>query len=90
VISSHPDAAVVERYLADTPEREARFRQIQALSNVEAARRNSGFDARATRSRIQIESMAVWFAQSGQTVQQFMGYEGGESLYSIAGLNLTA
>jgi hypothetical protein len=90
VLSSHPDAAAIERYFADTPERETQFRRIQALSNVETARKSGGYDARATRSRIQIESMAAWFAQSGQTVQQFMEYQDGEALYSIAGLSVTA
>ena len=90
VISDHADKAKIEKYLKDNPSIVTQFQEIQAMSNIEEARKVSGYDVQAMRNRIQVESMVDWFAGSGQSVQQLMQYSGSSSLFSAAGLNKVA
>jgi hypothetical protein len=90
VISTHPDAGMVEKYFEDNPDMVERFQEIQAMSNVEEARKASGYDIKAIRERIQVESMIDWFAGTGQGVQQLMQYEDMSAVYSAAGISKIA
>lgn len=90
VISDHPDKAKVEKYFKDNPEMVSKFQEIQAMSNIEEARKGAGYSPQAIRQRIQIESMVDWFSGSGQSVQQLMQYSSAESLYALAGVNRVA
>ena len=90
VISNHPDVKKIEKYLADNPDMVKAFQNIQAMSNIEEARKVSGHDIKAMRSRIQVESMVDWFAGTGQGVQQLMQYSNMDAAYSAAGINKVA
>jgi len=90
VISTHADAEKIERYFRNNPEMVKKFQEIQALSNVEEARKARGDNVKAIRDRLQVESMVAWFADSGQGMQQMMQYEDMQAVYSAAGLNKIA
>ena len=63
------------------------FNQIEALTNVEAARKNSKLDVKAMRQRIEVESMTAWFTGSGQSVGSILNFSGAQSALLSAGLN---
>lgn len=87
VISTHPDAGKIESYFRDNPDMVVKFQEIQAMSNVEEARKASGYDVKAVRDRLAVESMVAWYAETGQGVQQLMQYEDLQAVYSTAGIN---
>ena len=87
VISTHADTGKIEKYFRDNPDMVKRFQEIQAMSNLEEARKVSGHDIMALRDRIQAETMVAWFADTGQGVQQLMQYENMQAVYFAAGLN---
>jgi len=90
VISTHADTGKIEKYFRDNPDMVRKFQEIQALSNVEEARKAGGYDAKAIRDRLRVETMVAWFADTGQGVQQLMQYEDMQAVYSAAGLNKIA
>ena len=90
VISTHADAAKIEKYFRSNPEMVKKFQEIQALSNVEEARKTNGDNIKAIRDRLQVESLVAWFADSGQGMQQLMQYENMQAVYFAAGLNKIA
>ena len=90
VISTHADAGKVEKYFRDNPDMVKKFQEIQAMSNVEEARKARGYDVKAIRDRLQAEAMVDWFAGTGQGVQQLMQYENLQAVYAVAGLNKVA
>lgn len=87
IITDSPDKAKIEAYFADNPKLVEQFNQIEALTNVEAARKNSKLDVKAMRQRIEVESMTAWFTGSGQSVGSILNFSGAESALLSAGLN---
>ena len=87
VISTHPDTGKIEKYFRDNPDMVQKFQEIQAMSNLEEARKAGGYDVKALRDRLQAESMVAWFADTGQGVQQLMQYENMQAVYSLAGVS---
>ena len=65
VISSHPDKAIIELYLADNPEMIETFKHIQALSNLrrsqQKAAQNNEF-ARNVKHSLRAEAIQAFFA----------------------------
>lgn len=65
VKSDHPDKAKVQKFFDDNPKLAEKHELIQALSNIEKARESSNINPAATRKRIMVESMALWWQNSG-------------------------
>ena len=61
VVSNHADKAKVEKYFKDNPDMVAKFNDIQALTGLDQARKAQQISPAALRTRIQMESMALWF-----------------------------
>ncbi len=61
VVSKHADKAKVEKYFKDNPDMVAKFNDIQALTGLDQARKAQQISPAALRTRIQMESMALWF-----------------------------
>lgn len=61
VVSSHADKAKVEKYFKDHPDMVAKFNDIQALTGLDQARKAQQLSPAALRTRIQMESMSLWF-----------------------------
>lgn len=87
IITDSPDKAKIEAYFADNPKLVEQFNQIEALTNVEAARKSSNLDVKAMRQRIEIESMTTWFTGTGQSVGSILNFSGAQSALLMAGLN---
>ncbi len=87
IITDSPDKAKIEAYFADNPKLVEQFNQIEALTNVEAARKSSKLDVKAMRQRIEVESMTAWFTGSGQSVGSILNFSGAQSALLSAGLN---
>lgn len=87
IITDSPDKAKIEAYFVDNPKLVEQFNQIEALTNVEAARKSSKLDVKAMRQRIEVESMTAWFTGSGQSVGSILNFSGAESALLSAGLN---
>ena len=87
IITDSPDKAKIEAYFADNPKLVEQFNQIEALTNVEAARKNGNLDDKAMRQRIEVESMTAWFTGSGQSVGSILNFSGAQSALLMAGLN---
>lgn len=89
VVTDSEDKAKIERFFADNPDLVKKFNQIESLTNVEAARKTQNLDVKATRRRIEVESMTAWFAGTGQSVSSIMDFSGAQSALLSAGLNKT-
>jgi hypothetical protein len=61
VVSNHADKAKIEKYFKDNPDMVAKFNDIQALTGLDQARKAQQISPAALRTRIQMESMALWF-----------------------------
>lgn len=61
VVSNHADKAKVEKYFKDNPDMVAKFNDIQALTGLDQTRKAQQISPAALRTRIQMESMALWF-----------------------------
>ena len=90
VLCDHEDKAKIEQYFKDNPEMAERFNEIQSMTNVDQARKVQGLGMDATNKREQIASLLNWFTGSGQTVNQLMRFDSGNTLFSAIGLSLTA
>lgn len=87
IITDSQDKAKIEAYFAENPKLVEQFNQIEALTNVEAARKNGNLDVKAMRQRIEVESMTAWFTGSGQSVGSILNFSGAQSALLLAGLN---
>lgn len=74
VISSHADKAKIEKYFKDNPSMVTQFQKIQTLTNLEQARKEQKVDPKALRTQLQMESMAMWFDQSGSVGSSMMDF----------------
>jgi hypothetical protein len=82
------DKKIIEKYLEDNPKVIEEFKKIQALANVEEARKAAGYDPRAIRNRIQVESLVAWFDDTGNSVSNMMDYFNGNTMFA-AGIKRT-
>lgn len=87
VISDHPDKDKLQQFFAENPELVKKYRQIETLAGIDDARKAMQISPNAMRKRIQIESMAAWWAGSGSTSSWFGTYASG-NLSMLSGLNL--
>lgn len=88
IISDHPDAAKVQKLFDDNPELVKKYRQIETLAGIDDARKAMQISPSAMRKRVQIESMAAWWADSGSASSYFGNYND-SSLSLLSGLNLS-
>lgn len=88
VISDHADRDKVQQFFDDNPDLVKKYRQIETLSGIDDARKAMQVSPSAMRKRIQIESMAAWWADSGSASSYFGNYSGG-NLSLLSGLNLS-
>jgi hypothetical protein len=66
VVSDHPYKDKVQQYFDNNPEMIKKYKEIQALANLEAARKQMDINPAELKKRIQIENMSGWWeAQSG-------------------------
>ncbi len=85
VISDHEDRALIEKYFKDNPDMVKKFEQIQSLNKMEETRKSQKIDVKAIRSRLQVESMTAWYADTSS----FMSFtQQGAMLHS--GINTLA
>lgn len=87
VQSSHEDSSKIQAFFDANPDVVKTYRQIEALSGIDAARASMQFSPSTIRKRLQIESMAAWWAASGNS-SYFGSYSSGK-LSLMAGLNLS-
>lgn len=86
IISDHPDRDKIQRFFDENPELVKKFRQIETLAGIDDARKAMQISPTEMRKRIQIESMASWWCESGSAASYFGAYDNGLSL--LSGLNL--
>ncbi len=84
VNSSHPDADKVQALLDSSEELTKAYLQVDALAGLEGARKSMQIDPAAMRSRIQMESMAAWWDQTGASS---IGSFSSGNLSSFTGVN---
>ena len=80
--------AAVQKFFDNNPALVKKFGQIQALSGLDDARKSLQVSPSDLRKRIEVESMAAWWAGSGSTSNSFGNYSNG-SLSMLSGLNLS-
>ncbi|MDE5832616.1 MAG: hypothetical protein K2H64_06475 [Desulfovibrio sp.] len=87
IISDHPDADKVRAFFKENPDLLKKFMQIETLAGIDDARKSMQISPAEMRKRIQIESMAAWWADSGDANSYFGQYSSG-NMSLLAGLNL--
>ncbi len=87
VNSSHPDADKVQALLDSNEELTKNYLQIDALAGLEGARKSMQIDPAATRQRIQMESLAAWWDQTGTSS---IGAFSSGNLTTFTGVNSVA
>lgn len=87
VISDSPDKAKIQKFFDDNPALVKQYQQVEALSGLDDARKAMQASPSEMRKRIQIESMAAWWAGSGNASSYFGNYSNG-NMSVLAGLNL--
>ncbi len=65
VNSSHPDAVKVQALIDANEELTKDYLQVDALAGLEGARKSMQVDPSTMRTRIQMESMVAWWANTG-------------------------
>lgn len=85
--SDHGDT--LQKLFDENPELVKKYQQIEALSGIDQARQAMQIAPNEMRKRIQIESMANWWAQNNSnTASYFSNYSNG-SLSLLQGVNLS-
>lgn len=87
VISDNPDRDKMQQFFEDNPELVKKYRQIETLAGIDDARKAMQLSPSSMRKRIQIESMAAWWAGSSNTASYFGNYSGNE-LSLLSGINI--
>ncbi|MDR3358778.1 MAG: hypothetical protein LBN96_08025 [Desulfovibrio sp.] len=87
VAGDSPDKDKIQNFFDNNPELLKKYRQIEALNGIDAAREALRIAPGELRKRIQIESMAAWWTGSGSAAPTIGAYAGGLSL--LDGVNLT-
>lgn len=87
VVADSPDKEKIEKFFEDNPKLVKQFEKIQALNNIEESRKQQGIDVSAIQQRIQVESMAAWYSNSGAGgVSSIMDFSGGQTSF-LSGIN---
>lgn len=86
VISDHPDAVKMQKLLDENPDLIKKYLQIETLAGIDDARKAMQISPSAMRKRVQIESMAAWWAGSSNTSSYFGNYNN-DTLSILAGVN---
>jgi hypothetical protein len=63
--SDHPDKDKVQKYFDDHPEIVKKYKEIQILANLEAARSRMDINPAELKKRLQIENMSAWWNAEG-------------------------
>lgn len=87
IISASPERDKIQKFFDENPTLVKKYRQIEALSGIDDARKAMQLSPTEMRKRIQIESMASWWAGSGSASSYFGNMSGG-NLSMMAGLNM--
>ena len=61
VSSDSPDKDKVQKYFDDNPEMVDKYKEIQILANLEAARKQMNINPAELKKRLQIENMSAWW-----------------------------
>lgn len=89
VAGEHPDIAKIQKFFDDNPELSKKYLQVQALADLDSARKAMSIDPTAMRKRIEMESMAAWWGNSGNASSGIGAFSGG-NLSVLSGLNTRA
>ena len=65
VSTDHPDKDKVQKYFDDYPEMVEKYKEIQILANLEAARNRMEINPAELKKRLQIENMSAWWNAEG-------------------------
>ncbi|WP_165065629.1 hypothetical protein [Desulfovibrio sp. ZJ200] len=87
IISDSADRDKIQQFFDENPALVKKFLQIDALSGIDDARKAMQIAPNEMRKRIQIESMAAWWAGSNDAGSYFGMYSNG-NLSMLSGLNL--
>ncbi len=87
IISDSADRDKIQQFFDENPALVKKFLQIDALSGIDDARKAMQIAPNEMRKRIQIESMAAWWAGSNDASSYFGMYSNG-NLSMLSGLNL--
>lgn len=88
IYSNSSDREKIQQFFDDNPELVTTYRQIEALSGIDDARQALQLSPSEMRKRIQIESMASWWASSDDSSSYFGSYSN-NSLSLLSGLNIS-
>ncbi|MBQ9405414.1 MAG: hypothetical protein IJU37_01585 [Desulfovibrio sp.] len=77
-----------QTFFDNNPEVVKQFKQLEALSGLDDARRAMQISPSDMRRRIEIESLAAWWAGSSNSTASFFGNYTNDSLSILSGLNL--
>jgi hypothetical protein len=87
VSSTHPDKDKIQKYFDDNPELVKKYREIQTLANLDAARQRMDIQPAELKKRLQIENMSAWWSAEGSSASIMSLSSGGTSWFS--GVNAT-
>ncbi|SDF49201.1 hypothetical protein [Desulfovibrio legallii] len=83
------DTEEIQQFFDDNPDLVKQYRQIDALSGLDDARKALQLSPSELRQRIQLESMAAWWSSSDSASSYFGSYSDEDGLSLLAGLNLS-
>lgn len=87
IITDHPDKAKLENFFEENPELIKKYRQVETLAGIDDARKAMQISPNEMRKRIQIESLASWWAESDSSNSYFGKYSN-NNLSLLSGLNM--
>lgn len=87
VISDSADKAKIQQFFDSNPSLIKQYKQIEALSGLDDARKAMQISPSEMRKRIQVESVAAWWSGSDNANSYFGNYANG-NMDVLAGLNL--
>jgi len=82
VSCTHPDKDKIQKYFDDNPELVKKYREIQTLANLEAARQRMNIQPAELKKRLQIENMSAWWNAEGGSASIMGLSSGGTSWFS--------
>ena len=88
VLTDSADKEKIEIYFKLNPDMVTAFNKLQALSNLDKARREQGSSIEDLKSRIQMESLAQWWSSEGTEYSQYM-YFSQDTLLQFLGVGGT-
>ena len=82
VSSAHPDNDKIQKYFDEHPELVEKYKEIQILANLEAARKRMDINPAELKKRLQIENMSAWWSAEGDTGSIMNVSSGGTTWFS--------